>query len=329
MIWKPARQICHGLLTRLTHTRANKAILLSLITITVIAGQLAWMLRSDLEMVRVRNSLIADVVSVADVDWTPASIPDAFLQETGEPPVEIRTVVREVLAGDTHAQGGLRSGLQLAAHLTASGPLWGGAIKSSTLTSYGKIVTEGRGYCADFSQVLNGLSIAGALAVREWGISVDGFGGEGHAFNEIFDPGLGKWVLIDAYLSFYAVDAGDGQPLSALEFRDRLQAKGGRDSVRIMPIDPGRYSAVLANQGPIIEIFRPGLDQMYLWYGNNVFSYDEHPAVRFFARFSRAAEGIAGIIAGVHPRIHIVATKTNQSLVSTLMRTKYRFMVSI
>src|SRR3546814_14332335 len=63
----------------------------------------------------------------------------------------------------------------------------------------------------------------------------------GHAFNEIWDPALQKWVFIDSFVSFYVVDRASGVPLSALEFRAALLEEPDAEAIEVMQTVPERF----------------------------------------------------------------------------------------
>lgn len=58
-------------------------------------------------------------------------------------------------------------------------------------------------------------------------MSFAGYSGEGHAFNEIYDHRLAKWVVIHSFFSFHLTVRASGEPLSSLELRERLAAGEG------------------------------------------------------------------------------------------------------
>ena len=83
-----------------------------------------------------------------------------------------------------------------------------------------QIREQGKGYCADYSQVFTALALSTGIPVREWGLGFEGFG-RGHAFNEVYDSEQRKWVFIDSYHSLYVIDRGSHNPLSTIEFHNQ------------------------------------------------------------------------------------------------------------
>lgn len=274
------------------------------------------------EAVRIRNSMIEASGNAADFEWTPAQVPTTFLQEKEEAPAVFVRIARSILDSLPVTASNLEKSLAIARHLM-QGPFHGGAIMQRTQETYRTMMNRGGGYCADFTQVFNGIALAARIPVREWGMAFDGFSGDGHAFNEIYDDGYGQWVMIDSFYSLYFRDPISRKPLSALQIRARLRDEGAEDLevVQIVTEEFGFKSGAQA-----IDYYRDGADQFYLWWGNNVFSYDAHPAVRLAGSLSRAAEQGMAILAGIHPRIYIVETRTNREQIRELLNMRDRFL---
>ena len=152
-------------------------------------------------------------------------------------------------------------------------------------------------------------------------MSFDGFGGDGHAFSEAYDSTARQWIFVDPLNGFYAADQSTGRPLSVLEFRERLIADEGFESLIITPIGEAfRFDS----PRDAFNYYKRGADQFYLWFGNHVFTYDAHPIVRLFGPVSRAMEQLAAILVGLHPDIKIFATASNQSDITALKYFRYR-----
>ncbi len=267
--------------------------------------------------VRLRNSVLASVGSAEDFRWTPAAVPATFLVNRAAPPEVITLAARQVAT----ATDGWSQGLQIATHLggiTARG----GAIQSSTLNTYQTMLATGGGYCADYTQVFIGLATAVGLPVREWGLSFDGFGGDGHAIVEVYDEGRGKWLMLDPFNSFYPAEASTGEPLSVLEFRQRLEADDPLASTRIVRIVPAAFG--FRDDDQLIDYFKQGVDQFYLWWGSNVFSYEQQPLVAAAGRMDRRAEQVVAMAVGVHPRIRIYPREGNVVLIDRLKEVRQR-----
>jgi hypothetical protein len=57
-----------------------------------------------------------------------------------------------------------------------------------------------------------------------------------------------------------------------------------------------------------------------MWWGNNVFEYDEASAVQLASTLSRSIEQAVAILTGVHPRIKIPLSDENESAISNLVK---------
>lgn len=265
-------------------------------------------MRDPQEAVRLRDSLLATVGTPDDFAWTPGNVPRNFLLNSAEVPEVLAKAARDMVT----ARDGWTKGLQIAEHL-GDVPNRRGPIQRETADTYQTMFSEGGGYCSDFTQVFVGLALAAKLPVREWGLAFDGFGGDGHAIVEVFDDRRGQWLMIDPFNSFYPADLSTGEPMSVLEFRERLLQPDPLSTTRIVRIsakvDEFPYDEKL------IEYFRRGVNQFYLWRGTNLFSYEQDPFVAAAGKVSRTAEQAVAILRGVHPRIVILPTSTNQGLI--------------
>ena len=183
----------------------------------------------------------------------------------------------------------------------------GGPIQADLTDTYTRITQRGEGYCGDYADSFTGFATAAGVFSRPWAFSFDGFGGHGHIFNEIWDSQNARWIMIDVFNNFYVTDAS-GQPLSAMAFRAALQA--GATDIKLVPVDPmARPGFKLEDKA--IDYYRRGLPEWYMWWGNNVFEYDQAPLVRMLGGVHRAAEQLGGVASGVHPEIRILATEQN------------------
>ena len=273
------------------------------------------------EATRLRNALLVNVGLPSDVSWHPNSPAEGFLEETVKPPVEIDRAYQLIHASGSNFEKTLR----VAAHLR-QGKKKGGFIMDDTVNAYRRIVQEGQGYCADYTQVFNALAHAGNIPVREWGLSFDGFGGRGHAFSEIYDFALDKWIFIDVFNSFYVKKLDNNVPLSVLEFRDHLlnNEVSGIDIIPIVSENFGFKKKGIINKKAALDYYLRGKDEFYLWKGNNVFSYDSHILIRFLTPISRSLEQLMAIALGIHPEILILRTEHNQEEIDLLVTLRYK-----
>lgn len=287
-----------------------------LVTMAVIAAGLALLVRDPYEMTRLRNAFIVEPGVAADFQWTPDAPPEGFRHETAAPPPELARAAAEVLAAAGPEAGNWERALALAQHLGEGPRRSSGGVLSDTVDAYRRIREEGRGYCADFTQVMNGLGHAAGVPVREWGMSFDGYSGRGHAFSEVWDERRRQWVFFDSFYSLYAVDTATGAPLSALALRDRLLREPGREGVRMVPIDPARFA--FPSPAKALAYYRRGAEQFFLVFGNDVISYDAQPVIDFLGDHSRALEQGAAILLGVYPVLRLVPSAGNDRAIARL-----------
>ena len=274
-----------------------------------------------------RNALIAEVGTHSDFYWSPFTPPQNFHVRAVAARTWVHCDHKTIFESDRPPQSNWDKALAIGRHLAKGPGTGGGGIMSDTLSAYQQIMTKKRGYCADYTQVFNGIAIAAEIPVREWGMSFDGFSGYGHAFNEIYDDQLNKWIFIDSFYSFYIEDNKTSIPLSVLELRKELRSGATTNDLAIKPIAPHRFG--FPNARRALEYYRQGADQFYLWFGNNVFSYDNHPMVRFLTPISRALEQSTAILIGLHPGIRIIETHTNRELISALYLKRNLFFVCV
>ena len=301
------------LVSRRQSRRLGTAIALNLAALLLLAAWLLAQAYPATEAVRLRNALLLEAGAPPDFDWTPARMPAGFMAEQRAPTPQFVSAARA--AGADPSAGDWERALALAAALTRNAQDKG-AIQGDLESTHRAIVEDGRGYCADFTAVYLALAHAAGLAAREWGFSFDGFGGHGHAVVEIFDRRRGKWAFLDVFNNVHAVDAVSREPLSALEFRDFVL--GRRPAPVILPNGPGRLGYPL--QDKLIAYYSRGAQEWYLSMGNNVYSYEAHPAVRAAGRISRSLEQLAAVAVGVHPRLLALASPENAPQLERMAR---------
>lgn len=270
--------------------------------------------------VRLRNALLLRPSGSADFAWEPSAAPADFALETRTPhPVFVDTVRALGIGRNTSDWD---AALRLADHLTKNAGDRG-PIQADLQTTYRRL-QQGYGYCADFTKVFLGLAHAAGLFARQWAFSFDGFGGHGHALVEVFDRQRGKWVLLDVFNNFHAVDAASGEPLGALEFRERLR-DADDPGAQLVKNGPGRPG--WSDLSKAFDYYRRGLDQWYLLWGNAVLSYDAQPLVRRASRLSGAIGQFVAVAMRVHPTIRILPTTSNRTLVAQLVALRARLCV--
>ncbi len=276
-------------------------------------------LTDSAELVRLRNALLLDVAPETRFDWTPAERPADFQVERG--PVDPRFAERAAALELGTLPSDWERALGIARHLLENrqGRV-GRPIQSNLEETYARIRAEGEGYCGDYADVFSALAIAAGLEVRAWAFSFDGFGGRGHVFNEVWDRGSGQWRMIDVFHNLYATDAA-GDPLSAQAFRRAMRAD--QAAVRLVTIEPAARP-VFKYESKAREFYLRGLDEWYLWWGNNVFDYERAGLVQVLGPLSRSLEQLGGIAQGVHPRIRVLPDAANAEELAVMQRLKWR-----
>jgi hypothetical protein len=292
------------------------AVIANIVVIALLVGFVLTKAHPSSEAVRLRNALILDVGTDSDFSWTPHVLPADFLVERRKPLPEFVADAHRV-AGDA-VRGDWAKALSLAAMLTQNARRFE-PIQANLLRTYRAILDEGRGYCADYVDAYLALAHAVGLPARIWAFSFDGFGGHGHAFVEVFDRSRQKWLFLDVYNNVHATDAISGEPLSAIEFREF--ALGKREAPVIRRNGPSRLGYSIESK--LIDYYRRGAAEWYLWWGNNVYSYDAHPAVQVADRLSHSLSQLTAIIVGVHPRIKVLATPENMAQVQRMVRLRW------
>lgn len=267
-------------------------------------GAAAWLgssVSDARDLVKVRNSLLLEIGPADAFDWSPPAIPAGFHAEHRRAPEPIQHAVEQLLDPATRSSD-FDSVLAIARDLVAQHKKPGVPIQKSTLAAYRAIIDNGAGYCADYTQVMNGLVQAAGIPIREWGMSFDGYGGNGHAFNEIFDRQRRQWIFVDSFYSFYVTDE-NGAPLSVAEYRKRLGTPDAQ--LRVVPIRPEKF-AFKSGQAAL-DYYRRGVQTFYLWWGNDVFSYDANPLVSRLEGMPKAVQQLTAVALGVQPRLVVAA----------------------
>ena len=269
----------------------------------VLLAVVAWKARRITEAVRLRNALLLQPAHGQNFMWAPPDFPVDFKVEHLSSPPVFRDIVAGLLQGKD--RGDWDTAVLLAAHLTEHVE-YKGPIQRDLLATY-RAIRNGYGYCADFVRVFMALAHAGKLSVRQWAFSFDGFGGHGHTIVEVFDRQRNKWLFIDVFNNFHAVDVATGEPLAALEYRDSLLGK--RPPAATQANGPGGQGFPYDHKA--VDYYQRGINQWYMWWGNAVFSYDANPLVKYSSTVSQKLAHIVAIVVGVQPRIRILETAEN------------------
>ena len=278
-------------------------IVVNLIALAALLALVSWWARRPTETVRLRNALRLQPGRDEDFTWVPPHFPPGFAVEHRQPGTEFRDVVASL--GIEAIPGDWGKALAIAGHLTECAEDKG-AVRADPIATY-RAIRTGYGYCADFVKVFLVLAQAAGLIARQWAFSFDGFGGHGHTVVEVFDRERGRWLLLDVFNNFHVVDAEDGEPMGALEYREALRGRRGTASMRRN--GPGRLGFI--HEHKAVEYYLRGIDHWYLMWGNAVLSNYANPVVRAMGRISPTLMAIAANVLGGQPHIRLYATPDN------------------
>jgi len=274
-------------------------------------------LTESTNVVKLRNALLLRDGVNTDFDWTSANVPADFKLEQG--PIDPFFVEIADRLGLADLPGDWERTVAISSHLLRSRvKAGGGAIRSDLRRTYERITLQGDGYCGDFVRVFTAIATAGGMQVRNWAFSFDGFGGHGHIWPEVWNRQLQRWQLVGVFNNYYFFEE-PGVPLSALAFREALLVDS--KTLKLAPIDPSSRVGWV-HEEKAWSYYRRGLAQWYMWWGNDVFTYDAAPLVRLFAGRSRPLEQFAGIVQAVSPRLQVLRTPDNQQHLDALERLK-------
>lgn len=288
----------------------------AVLALLVLTGIAAALVAQPQTLTLVRNSFIAVPGAPSDFTWVPDAPPDGYKVDDAAIPRAYRDHVERVLSG-RRSSSELERALTLATRLGNDLPR-GGAIQSNSVRTLAMIQARGGGYCADFTQVFQGLARTAGIPAREWGMSFGRFDGDGHAFIEIYDRTIEAWVFVDVFYGFYVRASRTAAPLSVAEFFASL--RDSRD-VDVVVYAPHAFRFKSAEQA--LSYYRRGIDHLMLVFGNNVFAYDANPFVAAVGGMPRIVEQLTGIVVGAYPGLKIVPTPTNRDDINRLKIVRY------
>jgi Transglutaminase-like superfamily len=292
---------------QLTALQCRKYLAISLAILAAAVLSIAPYLTSSTELVRMRNALVLMDETGHPLDWTPDSIPPDFKLERG--PVDPVFAEASRQLGLDRMPSDWEKVLAISRHLLGHPSLIGPPIQSNLRDTYRRIISDGDGYCGDFTRVFMAFAISAGIPVRAWAFSLDGFGGHGHIWPEIWNRQLGKWQLVDIYNNFYFHN-GDRVAVSAAVFRHAIKSQ---------PL-PLHRALLHAQARPGYESeekmwtwYRKGLPGWYMVWGNNV--------------FSRSLESLEGIALNVFPGVVLLKDDTNEVAIDAMWRLKSHLLV--
>lgn len=270
-------------------------------------------LTSGTEMARARNALAFEALPVTAFEWSPAQAPADFLREAEAPTPAFVALAAELKLAELPDDWA--RAVAISQHLLTSAPqLKGGAVQLGLDETLRRITQDGDGYCADFVRVFTAIATAAGMPVRSWAFSFDGFGGHGHVLPEIWNRQRNVWQALDLFDNVYFVSA-DGLPLSALALRTWLTQRP--DTPQVLPLAPDARPGY-AIESKLWDYYRAGLNEWYLWWGNNPFSYEQAAPVRWLSPVSRSLAQLGAVALGVQPPPRAIATAANEAQRATM-----------
>lgn len=286
----------------------------SLVVLALSVLSLAPYLSSSAELVRLRNALLLMDGGGQPFDWNPDQPPANFVLEKEAPyPVFVEAASK---LGLHQMPSDWERAIAISRHLLSHPELNGPPIQSDLRDTYRRIIERGEGYCSDFVRVFMAIAIAEGIPVRAWSFSLDGFGGHGHIWPEIWNRQLGRWQLVDIYNNFY-FHGNDGVAISALDLRQALLRSPL--SIRRAPLHPGARLGY-AREEMLWDYYRRGLRGWYMQWGNNVFTYDRVIVEHKLGRVSRSLEQLDAIVSGVSPQVNLMVDETNRDAAQAMWR---------
>lgn len=295
-------------------------IALNVIAIAALLAIVLWWGRRPTEAVRLRNALRLQPSRDEDFTWTPPNFPPGFAVERREPSPEFRAIISSL--GIDAIPGDWNKALALAGHLTERAEDKG-PVRADPLTTY-RAIRNGYGYCADFVKVFLVLAHAAGLIVRQWAFSFDGFGGHGHIVVEVYVRDDQRWVMLDVFNNVMPLRARDGATMSAREFVEAFRQD--ESLVNFVPIGPGRPGYRYDDK--LRAYYRWGIDEWYLWNGNNVVSRAaNHPLVGVLADIAEPLGELASIAFGDFPKIVPLKSSTNAAQVEHMLSLRTQLLI--
>jgi hypothetical protein len=278
-------------------------------TAVALALALAWLAHLTLpyaQAVRVRNAFLLRRGRPEDFSWTPSAIPSDFRVERKRAPPVIQAALTEADDGDDW-QRALALVTLLVRHWQHEGP-----IQADLATTYRGIVAGG-GYCADYVRVYLALAHAAGLFCRQWAFSFDGFGGHGHTFVEVYLPRQARWAFIDVFNNVCAFREGTDEAVDALTLRKALLERPA--SIEFRRAGAGRLGYVHVDK--LVDYYRRGAAQWYMWWGNDVISRDSGGLAGAFLLSGRIGHRLDSALGSLPPLV-AMATAENERQIARM-----------
>lgn len=275
------------------------------------------------EAVRLRNAFLIARSSPVVGLWEPAQAPPTFIVEQMPVPSILTHAINGVIPDPTITDLAKARAItsHLLTHVKDRGPIHDVDIEDT----YVEIISQGKGYCADIIDAYIGLALAAGLQVRAWAFSFDGFGGYGHIVAEVFSRDTRRWVMLDVFNNVMPATRAAREPLSVREFLHVFRAH--EDDVLFVPIGPGRPGFPIDEK--LRSYYRRGIDQWYLWGGNNVVSRGNgNVLIASAGEVSQIASELIAIATGHYPGIFPLHTSTNLRHIESMFSLRTRLLAA-
>jgi hypothetical protein len=296
----------------------------AVLNVILLGAALVWLAMLTLpvrHLVRARNAFMLRRGVASDFEWSPVGVPADFRVERGPIPDAIVEAVKVEAAGEpaTDWERALMLEAMLVRHARN-----GGGIRADLATTYRQIV-RGSGYCADYVRVYIAAATAAGLFCRQWAFSLDGFGGHGHTFVEIFDRQRSRWVFLDVHNNVYAVKRGAADPLTALGLRDALRSAPAE--IEFRRAAEGRLG--YPDAAKLLDYYRRGAPQWYLLWGNDVAARERRGVARVLLAISgRLAYRLGSGLLGMPPLVALV-TGESEAAFDSMRRLRRRIVTAV
>jgi hypothetical protein len=296
------------------------------IDLILLAVLVIWVLAQAVpstEAVRLRNALLYDsVIKPSELNWSPSETPADFrLEKHQASPAFINVIKRPEIASQTDSWSkSLALARTLQVRLEDRG-----AISAGLEETLERITKRGEGDCGDFSDVFSALANEAKIPNRRWSFSFDGYGGDGHIFNEVWDNNSKEWRALDVFNNYIFVDSESNQPLSALKLLASLRGEGPPS--RIVKLNPSARPGFIIPE-KATDYYHRGASEWYLYWGNDLISLDEHPLVRITGYVSLHLQQLVSIALGVRAPLRILLIPESLDRIEKLRRLRTTLLVS-
>ena len=290
---------------------------LNLAALGVLLAYTIWLAFPPSEAARLRNALLLRREDEVDFSWTPDTVPADFRKERLPASTDYMAIVQSLGVGEMQLRLGQGANAGRAPRHAR------GRQGSHPIGPVHDLPADAAGLrlLRRFREGLPGPRARSRSVRAPMGIlpSMD-FGGHGHTFVEVFDRQRARWIFVDVFNNFHAIDTASGGVLSAQDFRDF--ATGKRDGVAMRANGPGRPGFI--HEAKALDYYRRGAPEWYMWWGNAVFSFYAHPLVRAAGRVSRSVAHVIAIVIGLHPKMQIYPLTENREHARRMLELRRR-----